>query len=386
MRAQSPPPNNDPDSGTGAGDGTEPLTFSFVTDVEGNVQYFRRFVAISEALLFVPNDDASGGLTPRLELNDGFGVVFGGDLFDKGPGDLQLAEWFCDLKERYPDRVFLLLGNRDINNLRFLAELEAPASLELPATTAGVAAEGVASPHESSALPTNRRPVVGVPCSMYTLVGPRLWDQRPFWDRHAPSFVEWLAKCHQSRLGEELRQRLGQHGHMALARTAALRRTPSSLILQLKWMLEHTLGCASTFEFRRQELMHRRRRRRRRRQHPPTPLLLSGGLSLPPATPTPKQHKRAPQQRSAGGRGIVNSVVFDPNGDGDDDDDGDDDGDDSTVMATDEDVLLSFVDSVRPSAGPAAVLSTTATSTKGSSPRAVKRESLEAFGEGFMLR
>jgi len=49
--------------------------------------------------------------------------VFGGDLFDRGPGDLRLASALLDLQGRHPDRVFLLLGNRDINKLRLPSEL-----------------------------------------------------------------------------------------------------------------------------------------------------------------------------------------------------------------------------------------------------------------------
>ena len=49
--------------------------------------------------------------------------VFGGDLFDRGEGDLRLARELVDLKRRHPDRVVLLMGNRDINKMRLTAEL-----------------------------------------------------------------------------------------------------------------------------------------------------------------------------------------------------------------------------------------------------------------------
>eukprot|EP00750_Incisomonas_marina_P000282 INCI10217.2.p1 GENE.INCI10217.2~~INCI10217.2.p1 ORF type:complete len:758 (-),score=96.23 INCI10217.2:293-2566(-) len=244
-----------------SGDG-DVLTVSYLTDVEGNIDYFRRFVDISEALSFEDveldvdrvNKGKSGAsehrevnyspsaLVPgrRLVLRTGYAFVFGGDLFDKGPGDLQLAKWLCDLKERYPHRVFLLLGNRDINKMRFLAELESQ------------------PPHDGR---------------VETVVGRRLWDQPPFWDSHAPSFLEWLAKRsapkhHQLsnslpclpvngslKSGASASGSAGRNTHCDRnVDMSPLRPGPSSQLLQLRWMLECTLGSPSAFEFRRQEL------------------------------------------------------------------------------------------------------------------------------------
>ena len=36
---------------------------------------------------------------------------------------LSLANLLVDFHDRYPDRVFLIMGNRDINKLRLLSEL-----------------------------------------------------------------------------------------------------------------------------------------------------------------------------------------------------------------------------------------------------------------------
>lgn len=61
---------------------------------------------------------------PRSQLRPGKTFVFGGDLFDKGPADIRLARCLTDLKRRYPDRVFLIIGNRDHNKLRLTSELD----------------------------------------------------------------------------------------------------------------------------------------------------------------------------------------------------------------------------------------------------------------------
>ena len=52
-------------------------TISFITDVEGNLEYFRRIVAGSPALLFT--DQAQ----THLDLRPDCSFVFGGDCFDK---------------------------------------------------------------------------------------------------------------------------------------------------------------------------------------------------------------------------------------------------------------------------------------------------------------
>ena len=49
--------------------------------------------------------------------------VFGSDAFDKGTADLRIAALLSDLKRRHPDRVFLLMGNRDVNKMKLTSEL-----------------------------------------------------------------------------------------------------------------------------------------------------------------------------------------------------------------------------------------------------------------------
>lgn len=103
-----------------------PLTrIDFVTDIEGNLDYFAAWLSRCSAVRLerdVPGDPLrTGGL--RLQLADHCAFVHGGDAFDKGSGDLRVARLLVDLKQRHPDRVFLLLGNRDVNKLRLAAEL-----------------------------------------------------------------------------------------------------------------------------------------------------------------------------------------------------------------------------------------------------------------------
>lgn len=88
----------------------------YITDVEGNLNYWDRCVALSSVLKRLPNG--------QLLLNDNCAFVFGGDCFDKGPGDIRISRELVKLKKSYPDRVFLILGNRDVNKMLLASALE----------------------------------------------------------------------------------------------------------------------------------------------------------------------------------------------------------------------------------------------------------------------
>ncbi|GAX23853.1 hypothetical protein FisN_20Hh058 [Fistulifera solaris] len=102
---------------------------TFITDIEGDRDYLTRYVKQSKVLCFRP-------CTPRLETNffpyqhcidfqrpfrDY--LVFGGDIWDQGGSDLYVIRQLLDLKERYPEHVYIVVGNRDINKMRLLQEM-----------------------------------------------------------------------------------------------------------------------------------------------------------------------------------------------------------------------------------------------------------------------
>eukprot|EP00933_Yihiella_yeosuensis_P019765 TRINITY_DN15964_c0_g1_i1.p1 TRINITY_DN15964_c0_g1~~TRINITY_DN15964_c0_g1_i1.p1 ORF type:complete len:395 (+),score=78.89 TRINITY_DN15964_c0_g1_i1:29-1186(+) len=92
-------------------------TISYITDVEGDLELWHRSIEISKIL--------KRGEDGALELLDGMQFVFGGDVIDHGPGDLRILDDLLALKQRYPDRVHFIIGNRDINKLRIPFELSA---------------------------------------------------------------------------------------------------------------------------------------------------------------------------------------------------------------------------------------------------------------------
>ncbi|KAL3937555.1 MAG: hypothetical protein SGBAC_007362 [Bacillariaceae sp.] len=216
-----------------------PFRLAYITDVEGNLDYFLQFVdacpilkvqchyrtqatttattittAATTTTATTTVDDSPESNANLLSMNldfcqptrtkttaesmGDFYFVFGGDSVDKGNGDIRLTRCLVAFKKKYPDRVFLLVGNRDLNKLRFTAELS-PAELQR---------------------------------ELHTIPGPH-------WDPSAPTLKEYL---------QEIADGLPPQQQPVDLQSLHTR------VNKLKYMLKHTLGCPKTFEFRRQEL------------------------------------------------------------------------------------------------------------------------------------
>ena len=94
--------------------------------MEGNLDFWEKYIAASHVLdRLAPADstttatvdadaDAAGvaGTRGVLTLRDGCQFVYGGDVCDRGKGDIRILSDLVALKERFPDRVHLILGNR----------------------------------------------------------------------------------------------------------------------------------------------------------------------------------------------------------------------------------------------------------------------------------
>ena len=112
------------------------VTIAYLTDVEGDKHYLDRYVERSKVLTFknLTTAAASSNTTSTILLPSFYQqyidftttnsiLVFGGDICDKGGYDLYCIRQLLDLKRRYRNRVYFILGNRDINKLRILQEL-----------------------------------------------------------------------------------------------------------------------------------------------------------------------------------------------------------------------------------------------------------------------
>ena len=67
----------------------------YLTDVEGNFEYFENYVEISRVLEWEDKSRA------ELKLKDDAFFVFGGDAQDKGAGDVRFIELMVALKSRF---------------------------------------------------------------------------------------------------------------------------------------------------------------------------------------------------------------------------------------------------------------------------------------------
>eukprot|EP00924_Labyrinthula_sp_SR-Ha-C_P008104 snap_masked-scaffold_11-processed-gene-3.17-mRNA-1 protein AED:0.41 eAED:0.41 QI:0/-1/0/1/-1/1/1/0/555 len=163
----------------------------YITDVEGNWKYFEKCINKSKGLYWKED---------QLALRDGYFFVYGGDAFDKGPNDIRVGTTLVKLKMQYPNRVTLIIGNRDANKLRILSE-----ATQLEKKPSMV-------------------PIIGaVNCTV-----------------SYQTFLDRLIEKEQPTLSEKEKRLAILKAH--------------SKVNKLKWMLAHTLGSPGAFEFRREEL------------------------------------------------------------------------------------------------------------------------------------
>lgn len=83
----------------------------YTSDIEGNFRYWQKYIQQSQVLYRKPE-------TGKLTLRDDAIFVYGGDVCDRGSGDIRLLQDLIELKETYTDRVHFILGNRDVNKFR----------------------------------------------------------------------------------------------------------------------------------------------------------------------------------------------------------------------------------------------------------------------------
>ncbi|CAE7838930.1 unnamed protein product [Symbiodinium sp. CCMP2592] len=184
---------------------------AYVCDVEGHWDFFCNFVELCEGVKFkLPGNDGRKARTSQeleLELADGWLFVFGGDGCDKGPGTLRFLEAMVMLKRKYPSRVFLILGNRDLNKMRWTSELT----------------------------PSELKRIKEVP--------------RAFWQSRLPG----NCPTHWEYLRRTVAQEEGLNEDEVTERMIQNRNTKAN---KLRYMLDCDMGSVGDFEFRREELAH----------------------------------------------------------------------------------------------------------------------------------
>ena len=128
----------------------------------------------------------------KLVLAPDSAFVFNGDAVDKGSHDIRFTKELVALADRYPDRVTIILGNRDLNKMRLSQELH---------------------PDHIARVPLCEHPGV-------------------YWRKDVASSLETTEGITRDAQG----------------------RVENTASNRLKWILANTMGAATTFELRRAEL------------------------------------------------------------------------------------------------------------------------------------
>ena len=166
----------------------------FVTDPEGNLAYFLDSIR------------QSADLYKTLATDDPLWVI-GGDISDKGAGELQILKYIKEFSDRQP--CLLIAGNRDDNKIRFLAELTNKSYIE----------------------------------NLLTINKPPHWDPKP---ANTPmAFYQDFVKKNESL---DLTEDALKEKYTALSFT-------DKRCIMTQWLLAKTMGSPNKFEFRRTELI-----------------------------------------------------------------------------------------------------------------------------------
>lgn len=174
----------------------------FVTDIEGDIDFFKKSVCQSQTVMLSPDK----GLSFIGRKNEVPRFIFGGDFPDRMPHDLELGEMLIDFKKRHPDQVVLLAGNRDISKNRIHIELN--------------------ETHIKTRL---------------------LQTPTPRWIKNGETTPKDYVL--QAMKSQNYQGAIEDYVH-----ALSIRQCQS---IYLRWMLEKTMGCPNTFLFRKQELQKR---------------------------------------------------------------------------------------------------------------------------------
>ena len=109
--------------------GFRPITPSFGDSSRGSSdmwnlgKYDVNYFPYDKEVIFLHHTDDNND-NDDDDFNSNSILVYGGDTWDKGNGsDLYVMRQLLSLQVRHPHRVYLLMGNRDINKMRIVNEL-----------------------------------------------------------------------------------------------------------------------------------------------------------------------------------------------------------------------------------------------------------------------
>jgi hypothetical protein len=218
---------------------------SYVTDLEGDLKFFQRFLESSKILTATnvvhsvtePTEWKAFDID-FLKQEDKENVeshfVFGGDLFDHGPGDLRMAQSLLNFKQKYPSRVTLLTGNRDLNKLRLLNELSSEHLNYEPNDPR------IFEPYWKP------RKLMTTYSEHLELISQITKKQQPQEVTHGP--IDFVPKSWRKKKVQDIDSKNDAPS------SSSSERNIDTPVERLKWILKHTMGSNKAFEYRRHEL------------------------------------------------------------------------------------------------------------------------------------
>lgn len=219
---------------------------SYCTDLEGDLSFFQSFLQSSK--IVTARNIQTSTWHPKEWLSfdidfqsssDQNQFVFGGDLFDHGPGDLRLATALLQFKNTYPNQVTLLLGNRDLNKLRLLNELKEK-YLTLPPDDTNIFVPYWRPQKYVTTLPQHLNQLYKIQNNNKKKNG-QTKKQQKF------GVLDFVPKSWRNTNKEDKEdQDKNQEGNSI--------DDVDTPVERLKWMLKHTMGSQSAFENRKHEL------------------------------------------------------------------------------------------------------------------------------------
>ena len=173
-----------------------------ITDLEGSPSFFN-FINKSNVVSYDPEN----GLEFNKNCKNPY-FIYGGDVTDHGNSDLAITKSLIDFKKHHPENVFLIAGNREITKNRYKIEL-AP-----------------------------------------EFIRERLMHtQQPRWLTQQTLPLDYVVKdmqAHNQKVDSEDKDTIQKYVNSLSIEECQL--------IYLHWMLEKTMGCSDTFEYRREEL------------------------------------------------------------------------------------------------------------------------------------
>lgn len=203
--------------------------------------------------------------------------VYGGDVFDQGGADLTFSRALLDFKKRFPHRVHLILGNRDLNKMVMRHIFSSPTRAAQAPEEAAKDVETLKTVDKDAKHTTSELRQLAFPPGVAGHLNPLDAEEALFPAKSGPpakvSYLDYLRE-ERKRKYDKTREGNDEQGREVADEVA----DPVSF---LKWALVHRLGSPNAFEHRRRELHEIQKRKLSQARGEKEELVRCSSLPLP---------------------------------------------------------------------------------------------------------